>query len=324
MQAVGRHYGGRVEALSIWNEPNQPQFLAPQYDSRNRPASPRIYRGLVFAALRGLERAGHSDKTVLLGETSPVGTAKVVAPLTFLRGTLCLSESYRRARGCGRLPVDGYAHHAYTTKAGPTFRPPSPNAVTIGVLSRLTGALDRAGRTGAIPRRLPLWLTEFGIQSEPDPAFGVSFLRQAEYRAISERIAWENPRVVWFSQYLLRDDTPREGVPRAQRYSGFESGLRTSAGRAKTALAAFPLPLAARVRGSRVSLWGLVRRARGATTVTIEYSTGTSYRRLATVRTSSAGSWRRTTSLRAGRRYRVRWTDPDGRTFTTPGMRAYR
>ena len=57
------------------------------------------------------------------------------------------------------------------------------------MLSRLTTALDRAGRTGAIPQRLPVWLTEFGIQSVPDPAFGVSFLRQAEYRAISERIA---------------------------------------------------------------------------------------------------------------------------------------
>ena len=101
----------------------------------------------------------------------------------------------------------------------------------------------------------------------PDPNFGVSFLRQAEYRAIAERIAWDNPRVVWFSQYLLRDDLPREDVPAAQRYSGFESGLRTASGRAKTALEAFPLPLAARRQGSRVSLWGLVRRAQAATTV---------------------------------------------------------
>src|SRR4029450_4171107 len=33
MQAVGRHYGDRVEAFSIWNEPNQPQFLGPQFDA---------------------------------------------------------------------------------------------------------------------------------------------------------------------------------------------------------------------------------------------------------------------------------------------------
>jgi hypothetical protein len=323
-QAVGRRYGQSVEAFSIWNEPNQPQFLGPQYDARGRPASPRVYRGLVFAALRGLRRVGLQGRTVLLGETSPQGTGRVVAPLTFLRGTLCLDARYRRARGCARIDVDGYAHHAYTTKAGPLFRPPSPNAVTIGVLPRLTRALDRAGRTGAVPRRLPVWLTEFGIQSLPDPAFGVSFLRQAEYRAIAERIAWENPRVVWFSQYLLRDDPARTEGPRSQRYSGFESGLRTADGRPKTALAAFPLPLAARVRGRRVSLWGLVRSAAGPTTVVVEGSSGSSYRRLARLRTTSRGSWRLTTGLRAGRRYRVRWTAPDGRTLTSPGMRAYR
>jgi hypothetical protein len=324
VQAVGRRYGQSVEAFSIWNEPNQPQFLGPQYDARGRPASPRVYRGLVFAALRGLRRVGLQDRPVLLGETSPQGTGRVVAPLTFLRGTLCLSAGYRRARGCARIDVDGYAHHAYTTKAGPLFRPPSPNAVTIGVLPRLTRALDRAGLAGALPRRLPVWLTEFGIQSLPDPAFGVSFLRQAEYRAIAERIAWENPRVVWFSQYLLRDDPPRTEGPRSQRYSGFESGLRTAEGRPKTALSAFPLPLAARVRGRRVSLWGLVRPAGGPTTVVVEGSSGSSYRRLAQVRTTARGSWRLTTALRAGRRYRVRWTAPDGRTLTSPGMRAYR
>jgi hypothetical protein len=323
VQAVGRRYGDRVEAFSIWNEPNQPQFLGPQFDARHRPASPRVYRGLVFAAQRGLRRVGLGDKPLLLGETSPQGTGKVVAPLTFLRGTLCLDSRYRRARGCGRLDVDGYAHHAYTTKVGPLFRPPSPNAVTIGALSRLTRALDRAGATGAIPRRLPIYLTEFGIQSRPDPNFGVSFLRQAEYRAIAERIAWDNPRVVWFSQYLLRDDLPREDGPAAQRYSGFESGLRTAAGRPKTALAAFPLPLAARRHGSRVSLWGLVRRAQGPTTVEVQYSSGRGYRRLARVRTSALGSWRRRTGFRAGRRYRVVWRAPDGTTQTSPGMRAY-
>jgi hypothetical protein len=323
MQAVGRHYGDRVEAFSVWNEPNQPQFLGPQFDARHRPASPRIYRGLVFAAQRGLRRVGMSGKPLLLGETSPQGTGKVVAPLTFLRGTLCLDGRYRRAKGCGRLDVDGYAHHAYTTKVGPLFRPPSPNAVTIGVLPRLTRALDRAAAAGAIPRRLPVYLTEFGIQSVPDPNFGVSFLRQAEYRAIAERIAWDNPRVVWFSQYLLRDDLPREDGPAAQRYSGFESGLRTASGRPKTALEAFSLPLAARRRGSRVSLWGLVRRAQGATTVEVEYSSGGGYRRLATVRTSARGSWRRTVGFRAGRRYRVVWRAPDGTTQTSPGMRAY-
>ena len=30
-QAVGRHYGKLVKLYSIWNEPNQPQYLRPQY-----------------------------------------------------------------------------------------------------------------------------------------------------------------------------------------------------------------------------------------------------------------------------------------------------
>ena len=39
--AVGRRYGSQVATWSIWNEPNQPQFLMPQYRkaSRTRPAS---------------------------------------------------------------------------------------------------------------------------------------------------------------------------------------------------------------------------------------------------------------------------------------------
>ena len=34
-----------------------------------------------------------------------------------------------------------------------------------------------------------LYLTEFGVQSEPDPYVGVSETQQAEYRSIAERIA---------------------------------------------------------------------------------------------------------------------------------------
>ena len=50
--ADARHFKGRVHRYSIWNEPNHPQFLGPQYDSRHRPVSPGIYRNLYAAALR--------------------------------------------------------------------------------------------------------------------------------------------------------------------------------------------------------------------------------------------------------------------------------
>lgn len=325
MTAVGRHFGSRADSWSIWNEPNQPQFLKPQYDARKRPLSPRIYRELYKAALRGLDFAGVRSPQVLIGETSPIGTGKVVAPLTFLRGALCLDSRNRRQKGCGRLAAAGVAHHAYTPRSGPRFVPPSPNAVTIGVLSRLTRVVDAAGRNGALPRRLPLHLTEFGIQSSPDPIVGVSLQRQEEYRALSERIAYVNPRVRSFSQYLLRDDKPREG-PAASRYSGFESGLRTSGGKAKPSLAGFRLVLSALAGRSSTSLWGNVRPATGATTAELQYRSGGSgsWRRLKSVRTTTRGVFTTSTRRVSGRQYRVRWTAPSGATLAGAPQRVLR
>jgi hypothetical protein len=325
MTAVARHYGTKVARWSIWNEPNQPQFLLPQYSAgKHTPLSPRIYRNLFIAGQRGLRDGGLADPQVLIGETSPRGTSHVVAPLTFLRGMLCLDSRYRKVGKCAKIDAAGYAHHAYTTAAGPLFKPKQPNDVTIGVIGRLITALDRAARAGAIGARLRVQLTEFGIQSTPDPIVGVSQARQSDYRSIAERLAYDQPRIVAFSQYLLRDDPPKAGVPRALRYPGFESGLRTNAGKAKAALTGFRLPLAAFRRGSRVSLWGLVRPASGRTTVTVEYSSGRSFKKLFTTTTDSRGYFTRNTTFRSGRRYRLAWTQPDGTTIHGTRTSVYR
>jgi hypothetical protein len=322
---VARHYGTMVSRWSIWNEPNQPQFLLPQYSSgRHTPLSPRIYRNLFLAGQRGLRDGGLANAKVLIGETSPRGTSHVVAPLTFLRGVFCLDGRYRKVGKCAKLSPAGYAHHAYTTAQGPLFKPKQPNDVTIGVISRLITALDRAARAGAIPAHLPISLTEFGIQSTPDPIVGVSQAKQSDYRSIAERLAYEQPRVSAFSQYLLRDDPPVPGVPRAERYPGFESGLRTNAGAPKLALTGFRLPLVAFRRGSRVSLWGLARPASGRTRVTVESTSGGSFRKLFTTTTDSRGYFTRSTAFRSGRRYRLTWTQPDGTTIHGTTTSVYR
>jgi hypothetical protein len=326
VRAVAAHYGSKVDTWSIWNEPNQPQFLLPQYSPSHKPLSPTIYRNLYIAAQRGLRNAGLANARVLLGETSPRGTGKVVAPLTFLRGVLCLDDEYRKAsQGCVKLQAAGYAHHAYTTGQGPTFKPAQPNDVTIGVLSRLTSALGKAAKAGAINGNLPLYLTEFGIESKPDPIRGVSLQRQSEYRAISERIAYDNPRVIAFSQYLLRDDLPVAGLPSIQRYPGFETGLFTSSGKHKPSYDGFRLPLAVRRGKSKVSLWGLVRPAGGPTTATIEARSGDSgpFRPLTTVQTDARGYFTRTAGLVKGREWRLTWRAPDGTIYRGTPTRAY-
>jgi hypothetical protein len=316
MTAVGRRYGDQVDQWSILNEPNHPKFLLPQYEKGKGAVSPGIYRQLFNAAHRALRATGNGRDQILIGETAPRGTGRVVAPLRFLRGTLCLNARYRKRPACGRLPATGWAHHPYTTRSGPFFVPPGRDDVTIGVLSRLTRALDRAGRAGAIRRGMPIWLTEFGIQSTPDRFLGVSLAKQVEYRAMAERLAYGNRRVRAFSQYLLTDDNPIEGArTAAQRYGGFESGLRFATGRAKPSLNGFRLPAAALRDGrTRVSLWGMARPAGSGARVEILYQDRGSrtFRRLKTVRTNRYGAFTTRTVFREGRRYRLRWNDQQG------------
>lgn len=326
-EMLARHYGRQVSAWSVWNEPNHPQFLLPQFtrtgDSREYTAA-TLYRQLFQRGEAGLRRGGN-NAPVLLGETAPRGTATAVAPLAFLRTALCLNTRWRKRSGCGRLRAGGYAHHAYTPRTGPFFTPPARDDVTIGVLSRLNSALGRAERAGALPRGQAIWLTEFGIQSWPDRRLGVSPQQQAEYRSISERLAYRNGRVRMFSQYLMRDDEPRPGSL-LQRYSGFESGLRGHGGDVKPSYEGFRLPLVA-TRGARsTSLWGIVRPVRRTTTVTIEYRGGSrgAWRRLKSDRTNTRGVWSTTTSANRSRQYRVRWTAADGTRHTGPATRSYR
>ena len=316
MQAVAKHYASRIPMFSIWNEPNHPDFLKPQY-FRGKPASGEWYRKLFLAGYHGLVKGGIAHPQVLMGETAPVGTGHDLAPLTFMRQALCLNASYHHTSRCAKLPVAGYAHHAYTKAAGPYYVPPGRNDVTIGVLSRLTSALDRAGRAGAIPRNLPVYLTEFGIQSVPDPIYGVSQQRQAEFQAISERIAYNNPRVKWFSQYLLRDDTHKTTGPVFARYPGFESGLRFANGKPKLSLRAFPVPLSALRTGGRVSLWGLARPAHTRTQVTILVRG----KRYLTLATDARGYFTKRVPYVRGRAYQLRWqghTGPPTRVYTRP------
>lgn len=321
--AMGRRYGDSVNMWSVWNEPNQPQFLRPQF-KQGKAYSPKLYRKLYQAAQKGITATpSNTDDTLLIAETSPRGNSNIVAPLAFLRGMLCLDAKYKKAKSCAKLDVGGYAHHAYTTSAGPRWVPPKQDDVTIGVLPRLVTAIDKAAKAGALPRNLPVHLTEFGIQTEPDKISGVSLERQAAYLAISEHIAYVNPRVAAFSQYLMSDDPPRSS---GYKYGGFESGLRDADGKEKPAYNGFRLPLAVETYGTQDVLWGLVRPQREVSKVTIErrvtgYKT---WRVLKTIDTTASGVYAlKTPRNQKGQHYRVKWTSPDGKTYTGPSVKGY-
>jgi hypothetical protein len=321
--AAGRHFGSKVSWWSIWNEPNLGKFLKPI--AKNESAT--VYRNLYLKAYAGLRSAG-VRAPVLVGELAPIGNSLrdtgTIRPLQFLRSMLCLDKSYKRVKGtrCAKLPTQGLALHPYSTAAGPFLTPPADN-VTIGVLSRATSALDKAARAGAIPARLPIYVTEFGVQSYPDKRVGVPLAMQSDYRSIAEYIAYSNSRVKSFSQYLLRDDDDDTG---GSRYGAFESGLFLFRDdKAKPSLQSFRLPLvviASRSSSSRATLWGLVRpgkAARRGGSATLQYAdTGKGWKQLASQRYSSSGYFKRAVSTKKGRKFRIVWTAPGGTKYTGP------
>jgi hypothetical protein len=339
MTAVGRHYGSEVSLFAIWNEPNDAASLLPQFNAKGQPTSPRIYRGLYQEGYAGLQAAGITHPKVLLGETAPSGYDSLsraearsnalhdVAPLAFLREMLCLNARYKKASSCGSLSAYGYAHHAYFTKAGPFYKPPGRDEVMLGSLSRLENALNLAARAGAIAPNLPIYLTEFGVQSKPNRYLGVSVGEQAEWDALSEYIAYRDPRVAAFSQYLLRDD-PVGGAPGAGVHGGtvgFQTGLEYVNGRPKPLYSAWPIPLVVSRHGRGFSLWGLVRPTTAATKVTIlvKAKGARKYKVLKTQGTNSQGYWSFTSSV-PGASWQVRWTSPAGVRYEGPPIGATR
>jgi hypothetical protein len=140
---------------------------------------------------------------------------------------LCTNRSYRQTnRRCGRFKADGFAHHPYDFLAAPTRRPRNRDDVTIGVLSRLTGALDRLRRNRVLThtRRngsLNLYLTEYGYFSSGRRrrSQGPRWLTQGF------DIAYRNRRVKGMLQYLL------VSPPRGHPTDYFDLGLITTRGR---------------------------------------------------------------------------------------------
>lgn len=340
MTAVGHQFGSQVSLFSIWNEPNHPAFLLPQWKSNGTPESPRIYRGLYQAGYAGLQAAGLTHPRVLFGETAPVGYDNIksllrtektkalltpVAPLEFMREALCLNSKYKKAGSCAELQMTGFADHPYSKAAGPSYVPKEADDVTIGAISRLSRALNLAAAAHAIPAGVNMYLTEFGVQSKPNKYQGVPVAQQAEYDAIAEHMAYENPRVAAFSQYLLKDDQ-LGGAPGASVNGGtvgFQTGLEYYSGQPKPLYYAWPIPLTVTKTGHGVSLWGLVRPSTGATRVTVLVRAKGSkrYRKLKVVQTNSQGYWSLSSST-PGQYWRVSWTSPKGVKYEGPPILA--
>ncbi|MGH2715153.1 MAG: hypothetical protein ACRDM7_14920 [Thermoleophilaceae bacterium] len=249
---VAEHFRGRVDRYSIWNEPNWKTWLGPL------SAAPAIYRSMYVRGYNAIKKADRRAQ-VLIGETSPYGRPGLsTSPLAFLRKVACVDRSYRRVRRCPKLKADGYAHHPYDFRHSPSFQYPGSDNVTIGTLSRLTRALDRLRRSGALRStrggRMPLYLTEYGYFASGKRALPPR--TRSRYLKQAYSLALRNGRVKSQLQYLLltlprgSGSTFNTGLVTARgkrlpQFNALRSWYRGHRGRVKRPGRAFTLPAAA-------------------------------------------------------------------------------
>jgi hypothetical protein len=238
----GHHGLGNVRLWSVWNEPNLQLFLTPQFSTVKVTAvktvkgkkvrfrkttfkivGPANYAKLYRAAYSGI-KAGNRLAQVAIGETSNLGRdrpiairgqGQSVAPGTFAR-LLAQQKGLR---------FNAWATHPYTTfpSAKPLQKVRYPN-VTLALLPTFEKNLRKF-----FHRRVPVWITEYGHQTKPENAHGVSYARQAAYAKQALSVARADRNVQMFVWFTFRDSAG----------NAWKSGLERANGSHKPSYAAF-------------------------------------------------------------------------------------
>jgi hypothetical protein len=261
-EALAKRYP-QVRLWTIWNEPNHPVFMQPQWRA-GVPVSAHVYRRMHELGYKAIKGVSDRNRVLLGGLTSMGGDGRGgVRPLRFLRELACVDARLRPLRrpeceAFEPLRADGFAMHPYVHRRPPTESLPNPDDVGIADLARLSNLLAALAERGRVEGRLPVYVTEFGYETDPpDPRRGVSLIRQAEYlpQALAEALA--RPDVRMHAQFLLRD-LGDDGL--------YQTGLQLPDGRPKPALLGFHAPFAVR-KGTGL---GLVRPGRGVRRACLE------------------------------------------------------
>lgn len=265
-----------VDLYTIWNEPNHPGFLLPQWrrqGGRFVPRSPDLYRPMVRAAYPAIKAAA-PQSTVLIGATSSGGSSTPgrsgVPPLRFLRELACVDARLRPKTGGGcagfkPIPGDGWSHHPYSLRTRPDALPRNRDKLPVAMTGRLLRTLRQLVAAGRLsPRVADLYHTEYGYETNPpDPQAPFSPEQQPALLAWAEYLGTKDPAVKMWPQFQLRDRPADPAGPTMRPYGDWQSGLLDAAGAPKPAFALFRTPGFARCRTYRgrrvVEVWGRLR-----------------------------------------------------------------
>ena len=280
----------RVRYWMAWGEPNRDNWLTPQYQN-GELFSAGWYRAMVQRFAEGVYGANPTNR-IVAGGLAPHGRPNKPAPLAFMRSMLCVTRSLGRAcdlRGTP-VPVDVWAHHAYTSGA-PTRRARARDDVAFGDLGKLRRVLRAAVRLGHVRSHGPisLWVTEVSWDSSPPDPRAVPAALHARWTSEALYRAWQDgvSRVIW---WRIQDD-PLSVSP-------YQSGFFSASGRAKRSLTAFRFPVVAFRRGGRIAVWGRTPSGRPGRVV-VQIRTRGGWQKLATVRTNGHGIFSRSFRSRA-------------------------
>ena len=147
----------RVDAFTVWNEPNRGQFMQPQ--GAHGLTAPRVIARLMRACASGIHAVSPAAQ-VALGPLASRGGQGGIAPIAFLA----------RYRAAGGPRPEVVALNPYLGSLLPVYRGSErepDGAITIRNLDRLEHALARTyGAT------VPIWLTEFAWRTANQPGSG--------------------------------------------------------------------------------------------------------------------------------------------------------
>jgi hypothetical protein len=285
-EAVARRYSGtfapagtplpRVRDFEIWNEPNLPVYLTPQYVGK-RQVSAELYASMLdksYAAIKSVHRSNH----VVAGATAPYGDprgGKRTRPLTFLRKLFCLSGKHgAHAKKCHERPgFDVLDHHPITFTEGPRASATNHNDAAMGDLDEVHRVLRSAEREHTIrgPRRHQLWVGEFWWFSNPPGPGGVPVGRHAQWYEQALYEIWRQGGSAAIALQVRDSADP----------AGLHTGLLYADGTPKPTFTAFRFPFVANASGERVTVWG---RAPSGGELRIQRRAGHGWRTIARLR----------------------------------------
>lgn len=287
----------RVRYWQAWVEPNLYHFFLPIFKNGN-PVAAKNYKPLLNSFYNAIHAVDNSNFVMAAGLAPNGVKGKAIAPMTFTRQVLCMTNSLNNPRprkGCGApVKADIWAVHPYTTGA-PIHFPDNSDNMSVAALPRMVKLINAARRSGHLVGRgsnTPLWATEFSWDSnKPDPG-GLSWNLQSRWVAQAMMMMYQaNVRTMfWFG---LRDEDRGDGS--RPWYETFESGLylrgaTTAKDQPKKVLRVFRYPFAAIKTSRGFRYWGRTPNSK-PTTVSIwaRPKAGSPFRRVAKVRAGANG-----------------------------------